>query len=147
MTEQRSRSLEFEPITKIFTETSCMLSSVDVPDISRNKSVSVFMTKEKTPQNFRTTERSEVVTFIAVFIPMNNDAGKKLLSQAKNIVESVLTKDFTPSVATINTFRNGELEKTVTINDCVVKRAGIYINKDDFVRIQFEITGILASDY
>ena len=87
------------------------------------------------------------MTFKVTYVPMNNDAGKKLLPEVKNIVDSVLTKDFTPTVATINTFRNGELEKTVTINDCIVKSGRIELDKDDFIHIIFEISGVLAAEY
>ena len=78
---------------------------------------------------------------------MNNAAGKALLPQVKEIVDSVLTSDFQPSVATINTLRNGEIEKTVVINDCIIKSGSIELDKDDFLHIVFEISGILAADY
>ena len=78
---------------------------------------------------------------------MNNDAGKKLLSETKKIVDTVLTKDFKPEVATINTFRNGELEKTITINDAFVKKGMIELDKGDYLHIVFEIEGLLAADY
>lgn len=147
MAEQRSRSLTYDPITSKFTEAACMTSEIEVPEIKRSQTVSVFVTKDKAKQNFRTNERREIVTFKVTYIPMNNDAGKKLLGEVKGIVDSVLTKDFTPTVATINTFRNEKLEKTVTVNDCIVKSGRIELDKDDFIHIIFEISGILAAEY
>jgi len=148
MAEQRSRSLTYDPITSKFTEAACMTSEIEVPEIKRSQIVPVFVTKDKAKQNFRTNERREIVTFKVTYIPMNNDAGKKLLPEVKNIVDSVLdNKKFTPTVATINTFRNGELEKTVTVNDCIVKSGRIELDKDDFIHIIFEISGVLAAEY
>jgi len=147
MAEQRSRSLTYDPITKVFTETACMVSEIDIPEITRNITVPVFVTKEKSAQFFRVTERKEIINFKVKFVPMNNSAGKKLLSETKKIVDTVLTKDFKPEVATINTFRNGELEKTITINDAFVKKGCIELDKGDYLHIVFEIEGLLASDY
>jgi hypothetical protein len=147
MAEQRSRSLTYDPITKVFTEAACMVSEIDIPEITRNVTVPVFVTKEKSAQFFRVTERKEIINFKVKFVPMNNDAGKKLLSETKKIVDTVLTKDFKPEVATINTFRNGELEKTITINDAFVKKGIIELDKGDYLHIVFEIEGLLAADY
>ena len=147
MAEQRSRSLTYDPITKVFTEAACMVSEIDIPEITRNVTVPVFVTKEKSAQFFRVTERKEIINFKVKFVPMNNDAGKKLLSETKKIVDTVLTKDFKPEVATINTFRNGELEKTITINDAFVKKGCIELDKGDYLHIVFEIEGLLAADY
>ena len=147
MAEQRSRSLTYDPITKVFTEAACMVTEIDIPEITRNVTVPVFLTKEKSAQFFRVTERKEIINFKVKFVPMNNDAGKKLLSETKKIVDTVLTKDFKPEVATINTFRNGELEKTITINDAFVKKGMIELDKGDYLHIVFEIEGLLAADY
>lgn len=147
MPKQRSRSFTYEIITSKFTETSCMLADIEVPEITRSQVIPVFITNNKTSQNFRTNERNEIVTFKVTYIPMNNDSGKKLLPEVKKIVDSVLKNDFTPSVATINTFRNGELEKTTTVNDCIVKSGRIELDKDDFIRIIFELSGILYEEY
>lgn len=147
MADQRSRSLTYDPITKVFTEAACMVSEIDIPEITRNVTVPVFVTKEKSAQFFRVTERKEIINFKVKFVPMNNDAGKKLLSETKKIVDTVLTKDFKPEVATINTFRNGELEKTITINDAFVKKGCIELDKGDYLHIVFEIEGLLAADY
>jgi len=147
MAEQRSRSLTYDPITKVFTEAACMVSEIDIPEITRNVTIPVFLTKEKSAQFFRVTERKEIINFKVKFVPMNNAEGKKLLSESKKIVDTVLTKEFKPSVATINTFRNGELEKTITINDAFVKRSMIELDKGDYLHIVFEIEGLLASDY
>ena len=124
-----------------------MTAEIEVPEITRSQIVPVFITKDKAVQNFRTNERRENITFKVTYIPMNNDAGKKLLPEVKSIVDSVLGSAFTPSVATINTFRNGVLEKTVTVNDCIVKSGRIELDKDDFIHIIFEISGLLAADY
>ena len=147
MAEQRSRSLTYDPITKVFTEAACMVSEIDIPEITRNVTIPVFLTKEKSAQFFRVTERKEIINFKVKFVPMNNAEGKKLLSESKKIVDTVLTKEFKPAVATINTFRNGELEKTITINDAFVKRSMIELDKGDYLHIVFEIEGLLASDY
>jgi hypothetical protein len=124
-----------------------MLADIEVPEITRSQVIPVFITNNKTSQNFRTNERNEIVTFKVTYIPMNNDSGKKLLPEVKKIVDSVLKNDFTPSVATINTFRNGDLEKTTTVNDCIVKSGRIELDKDDFIRIIFELSGILYEEY
>ena len=147
MAEQRSRSLTYDPITSKFTEAACMVSDLEIPDITRTQIVKVFLTKDKASQNFRTTERKEIITFKVKYIPMNNAAGKALLTQVKAIVDSVLTSGFQPSVATINTLRNGEIEKTIVVNDCIIKSGSIELDKDDFLHIVFEISGILAADY
>lgn len=147
MPEQRSRSLTYDPITSKFTEAACMTAEIEVPEMTRSQVVPVFITKDKAVQNFRTNERRESITFKVTYIPMNNDAGKQLLPEVKSIVDSVLGSGFAPSVATINTFRNGELEKTITINDCIVKSGRIELDKDDFIHIIFEISGLLAADY
>ena len=76
MAEQRSRSLTYDPITSKFTEAACMTSEIEVPEIKRSQTVSVFVTKDKAKQNFRTNERREIVTFKVTYVPMNNDAGK-----------------------------------------------------------------------
>jgi len=147
MAEQRSRSLNYDPLTKVFTEAACMVSEIDIPEMSRNVTIPVFVTKEKSAQFFRVTERKEIINFKVKFVPMNNSEGKKLLVETKKIIDSVLTKDFKPEVATINTFRNGELEKTITVNDAFVKKGAIELVKDDFLHIVFEIEGLLASEY
>ena len=147
MAEQRSRSLTYDPITKIFTDKACMVSEIDIPEITRNVTIPVFVTKEKSAQFFRVTERKEIINFKVKYTPMNNSSGKKLLTEAKKIVDDVLKKDFKPAVATINTFRNGEIEKTTTINDAFVKKGYIELDKDDYVHIIFEIEGLLSEKY
>ena len=60
MAEQRSRSLTYDPITSKFTEAACMTSEIEVPEIKRSQTVSVFVTKDKAKQNFRTNERRNI---------------------------------------------------------------------------------------
>jgi hypothetical protein len=145
--KQRSRSLTFAPVTDKFTEKACMVESIEVPEISRSQIVPVFVTKDKSAQYFHTQERNEFITFIVTYIPFDNSDGKGLLPAVKEIVDKTLTKDCTPDVATISTYRNGEIEKTININDAVVKSGTIILDKDDFINIVFEISGILAADY
>lgn len=145
--QQRSRSLTFAPITDTFTEKACMVESIEVPEISRSQIIPVFITKDKSAQYFHTQERNEFITFTVTYIPFDNSDGKGLLPAVKNIVDKTLTKDCNPAVATINTYRNGEIEKTININDAVVKSGTIVLDKDDFINIIFEISGILSADY
>lgn len=145
MAEVTYKSLTYDPITSKFTDTACMVVDIDIPNITEGKVNEVFLTKEKAHLNYYMNDKEEIVTFKVTYIPMNNDAGKKLLTEVKAIVDSVLTKDFTPAVATINSFLNDDVVETVTINDCIVKSGSIELDKDDFIHIIFEISGILIS--
>lgn len=147
MADQRSCSLSYEPLSSKLTETACMVANIQIPDIKRTEIIPVFGTKEKAPQNFRTKERKEFVTFTVTYVPLNNDAGKATLPAVKEIVDSVLTDKFTPSVAVINILRNGETERTININDCIIKRGSIVIDINDFLHLVFEISGIYAGEY
>jgi hypothetical protein len=145
--EQRSRSLSYAPITNIFNEKTCMVDEIDMPSITRNVIIPVFVTKDKSLQNYRVKERREIVDFKVRFIPINNSNGKKLLINAKQIVDSVLKKDFKPQVAVITSFRNGVIEQTINVNDTIVKKCSIELDKDDFIHISFELEGLLDAKY
>ena len=141
------KSLSYDPITSKFTDTACMVVDIDIPNITEGKVNEVFITKEKAHLNYYMNDKEEIVTFKIVYIPMNNDAGKKLLTEVKSIVDSVLTQNFKPSVATINSFLNDDIVDTVIINDCIVKSGSIELDKDDFIHIIFEISGNLTSTH
>ena len=140
---QRSKTIDYKPLSD-FSDKSCMVYSIDVPDIQTSEVVPVFNTNSKTPHHFHTTERKEVVIFKVTYTPLNNANGKKLLTQVKPLVDSVLTKKFDPAVATINLLRNGKIERTVRIDDTVIVDGEISFDLHDFVRISFTLSGILA---
>jgi ribosomal protein L30/L7E len=144
MAEQRSRSINYKPLTDVFTEKACMVYSIDVPDIKRSEIVKVFNTNTKTAQYFHTNEKKEYVKFKVIYIPLDNSEGRGLLTKVKELVDSVLTTKFEPDVATINVLRNGEIEKTVTINDTIIVDGSISLDLHDYVRIEFGLSGILA---
>ena len=146
-TDQRSTTFVYDPITKIFNEKSCMVSEIDIPVITRNVCIPVFVTKEKSVQNYRVPERKEIVNFKVKFVPLNNADGKKLLIQAKNIVDEVLTDKFKPQVAVINMLRNDKIESTVTINDAITQKCSIELDKSDYLHIVFELQGVLSENY
>ena len=145
MAEQISRSLTFDPITKIFTEASCMVSDIEIPNILRTTVIGVYPTSQRSMQRFKGNDVRPIVSFKVKYIPLNNAEGKKLLFESKKIIESVLSKDYKPSEAVINVFRNGTLEETTTINDCVTKKCEIDLVIHDYIRITFEIQGVMAS--
>ncbi len=147
MPEQRSRTLSFDTLGDKFTETSCTLADIKLPEIKRSHVVPVFLTSAKSAQKFHTTERKEIADFSVTYIPHDNSDGRALLPHVKEVVDSVLTKDYKPAVATINLLRNGEIEKTITINDCIVKGGEILLDKDDYIRITFDLQGLLSADY
>lgn len=147
MPEQRSRTISFDTLGDKFTETSCTIADISLPDIKRSHIVPVYLTNAKAPQKFHTTERREIADFSITYIPHDNADGRALLPHVKEVVDSVLTKDYKPAVATINLLRNGEPEKTITINDCIVKGGEILVDKGAFIRIIFYLQGLLSSDY
>ncbi len=147
MSEQISRSLTFDPITKVFTEASCMVSEIEVPNVLTTKIIEVYPTKEKSLQRFKSNDIRSIVSFKVKYIPLNNDAGKKLFSEAKKIIDSVLTKDYIPAESVINVFRNGELEETTVINDCIPKTCEIDFSIHNYISIVFEICGIMQPSY
>lgn len=130
---QRSCYLQLKPLSDIFNETSCSVESIEVPDITRTEIVEVFRTNDKAPQKFRTQNHKNIVTFRVTYNPYNNDAGEALIPATKNIVDSVLTTGYTPSVAVITLLRNEEVEKTITINDCIIKRGIVQIDIKDYI--------------
>lgn len=141
---QRSRTIDYKPLSD-FNAKSCMVYTIDVPDISTTEVVPIFNTNNKTMQYFHTTERREAVFFKVCYTPFNNSNGKKLLTNVKKLVDSVLTKKFKPETATINVMRNGKIEKTIVINDTIIVDGRIIIDLHDFVRIEFTLSGILAN--
>jgi hypothetical protein len=147
MPDQRYRTLSFDTLGDKFTETSCTLANISLPTIKRSHVVPVYLTNSKAPQRFHTTERKEIADFSVTYIPHDNADGRALLPHVKEVVDSVLTKDYKPAVATINVLRNGETEKTITINDCIVKGGEITLDKGDFIRIVFYLQGLLSEDY
>lgn len=140
---QRSKTIDYKPLSD-FSDKSCMVYSIDIPDIQTSEIIPVFNTNSKTPQYFHTTERKEVVKFRVTYAPFNNANGKKLLTQVKTLVDSVLTKKFDPAVATINLLRNGKIERTIRVDDTIIVDGEIFIDLLDFVRISFTLSGILA---
>ncbi len=122
MTGQISRSLIFDPITKIFTESACMVKEITIPNIIRTKIIDVYPTSEKSAQKFKGVDIKAIVSYTATYIPLKNDTGKKLFAESKKIIDSVLAKDYKPSESVINVSRNGEIEETITVNDCIPKR-------------------------
>lgn len=145
MTEQISRSLTFDPITKIFTESSCMVKEIGVPNILNTRIINVFPTAEKSLLKFKGTDIKSVVSFRVKYIPLKNDTGKKLFAEAKKIIDSVLKKDYKPAEAVINIFRNDELEETITINDCIPKICEIDLKIHEQASILFEIWGVMGN--
>ena len=144
---QRSCYLQLKPLSDIFNETSCSVQNIEVPDISRTEIVEVFRTNDKAPLKFRTKNHKDIVTFRVTYNPYNNDAGRALIPATKNIVDSVLTTSYTPSVAVITLLRNEEVEKTITINDCIIRRGIVQIDIKDYIHIIFEVSGIYAGEY
>lgn len=144
---QRSCYLQLKPLSDIFNETSCSVQNIEVPDISRTEIVEVFRTNDKAPLKFRTKNHRDIVTFRVAYNPYNNDAGRALIPATKNIVDSVLTTGYTPSVAVITLLRNEEVEKTITINDCIIRRGFVQIDIKDYIHIIFEVSGIYAGEY
>lgn len=140
---QRSKTIDYKPLSDFSTK-SCMVYSIDVPDISTSEIVPVFNTNAKTAQHFHTTEKKEIVVFKVTYTPFNNASGMKLLTQVKTLVDSVLTKKFSPAVATINLLRNGKIERTIRIDDTVIVSGEIALDLHDFTRISFTLSGILA---
>lgn len=146
-TGQRSCYIQLKPLSDFFNETSCGVEYIEVPDITRTEIVEVFRTNDKAPQKFRTQNHNGIVTFRVIYVPHNNDAGKALVPKAKSIIDSVLTKDYIPSPAVITLLRNGEEEKTITINDCIIRKANVQIDIKDYIHIIFEVSGIYAGEY
>lgn len=146
-TGQRSCYLQLKPLSDVFNETSCSVENIEVPEITRTEVIEVFRTNDKAPQKFRTQDHRDIVTFRITYNPYNNDAGKALIPAAKKIVDSVLTADYTPSVAVITLLRNNEEERTITINDCIITKASVIIDIKDYIHIIFEISGLYAGEY
>jgi hypothetical protein len=140
---QRFRTIDYKPLSD-FNSGSCMVYTIDVPDVAATDIVPVFNTKSKTMQYFHTTEKKEAVSFKVCYTPFNNANGKKLLTNVKKLVDSVLTKNFKSETATINILRNGVIERTIAVNDTVIVDGRILIDLHDFVRIEFTLCGILA---
>ena len=140
---QRSRTIDYKPLAD-FNSGSCMVYTIDIPDVQNTDIVPVFNTKSKTMQYFHTTEKREIVTFKVCYTPFKNSNGKKLLTSVKKIVDSVLTKNFKPEPVTINILRNGNIERTIRVDDTVVVEGKIIVDLHDFVRIEFTLSGILA---
>ena len=146
-TGQRSCYLQLKPLSDVFNEKSCSVENIEVPEITRTEVIEVFRTNDKAPQKFRTQDHRDIVTFRITYNPYNNDAGKALIPAAKSIVDSVLTADYTPSVAVITLLRNNEEERTITINDCIITKASVIIDIKDYIHIIFEISGLYAGEY
>jgi hypothetical protein len=146
-TGQRSCYLQLKPLSDVFNEKSCSVENIEVPEITRTEVIEVFRTNDKAPQKFRTQDHRDIVTFRITYNPYNNDAGKALIPAAKKIVDSVLTADYTPSVAVITLLRNNEEERTITINDCIITKASVIIDIKDYIHIIFEISGLYAGEY
>ena len=140
---QRSRTINYKPLDD-FNSGSCMVYTIDIPDVQSTDVVPVFNTKNKTMQYFHTTEKKEAVSFKVCYTPFNNAKGKKLLTSVRKIVDSVLIKNFKPEPATINILRNGNIERTIRVDDTVVVDGTINVDLHDFVRIEFTLSGILA---
>jgi hypothetical protein len=147
MASQRYRTLTYDNLTDKFTDQSCTIAKIDFPDIDRAHSVDVYLTSAKGPQRFHTSERKEIVDFSVKYIPHDSSDGRALLPHVKEVVDAVLTKDYKPAVATINLIRNGETEKTITVNDCVVTGGEIIVDKGQSVEVIFYLHGLLSSDY
>ena len=144
---QRSCFIQLKPLSDTFNEKSCMVANIEVPEITRTEIVEVFRTNDKAPQKFRTQDHKNIVTFKVTYVPLNNDAGRALIPATKEIIDSVLTSNYTPSVAVITLMRNGEEEKTVTLNDCIIRKGSIEIDIKDYIHIIFEVSGIYAGEY
>lgn len=140
---QRSKTIDYKPLSD-FSDKSCMVYSIDIPDIQTSEIVPVFNTNSKTPQFFHTTEKKEIVIFKVTYTPFNNANGKKLLTQVKNLVDSFLEGKSDPAVATINLLRNGKIERTIRVDDTIIVDGEISIDLLDFVRVSFTLSGILA---
>ena len=124
-----------------------MVSEIEVPNVLTTKVIEVYPTKEKSLQRFKGSDLKSIVSFRVKYIPLNNDTGKKLFSESKKIIDSVLTKEYTPAEAVINVFRNGELEDTTVINDCIPKTCEIDFSIHNYISISFEIWGIMQPSY
>lgn len=140
---QRSRTIDYKPLAD-FNAGSCMVYTIDIPDIQNTEIVPVFNTKSKTMQYFHTTEKKNYVTFKVCYTPFNNSNGKKLLTKTKELVELFLTEKGNPETATINILRNGDIERTIVINDTIIVSSSIDIDLHDFVRMTFTLAGTLA---
>jgi hypothetical protein len=147
MPDQRNRTISFETLSNKFTDQSCTTADISLPEMKRSHVVPVYLTNAKAAQHFHTTERKEIVDFSVTYIPHDNSDGKALLPHVKELVDSVLTKDYKPAPATINMLNNGTPEKTITINDCIVKGGEITVDKGEFIRITFYLQGLLSADY
>lgn len=144
---QRFRTISYATLDDKFTDQTCTVANIDLPDLQRSKIYGVHLTQEKAPQYFHTAERKEIVKFSVTYIPLDNDQGKALLPYVKEVISSVLQNNYQPQPATINLIRNGEIEETVTINDCIISRGEILLDKGNYIRIKFDIQGLISKDY
>ena len=147
MASQRYRTFSYAPLDAKFTDTSCTVTDVELPEISRSYIANVYLAQENAPQYFHTTERKEIVDFKVTYIPHDIPAGRELLPFVKQIVEEVLQNKFVPAVATIQLLRNGTVDEEVQINDCVITKGEILIDVQEYIKIKFHLQGLLTKDY
>lgn len=90
MSNQRFRTIDYGPLKEKFTNTSCFVDHIDLPEIRRSYVADIYLRQEKAPQYYHTTERKEIVKFTVTYIPEDNSEGKGLIPYAKQVVEDVL---------------------------------------------------------
>jgi hypothetical protein len=147
MSTQRYRTINYAPLEKQFNDKNCTVEFIDLPKIKRSYIANVHIRTDKAPLYFHTTERKEIVSFTAIYIPYDTPEGRKLLPYVKESVEEVLKSNYNPEVATIQLSRDGKVEDEVQINDCVITAAEIMVDLKDYIRIKFYLQGLLIKDF
>ena len=140
----RNRSLHYPPL-KDFNTKSCSVVNIEMPDFDTALVHEVRFTHEKASYRYHAKEPKQIVQFKAVYMPLDNDAGRKLIPQAKELVEEVLKDDYESETATIIQKGKGGDKPVVEkrIDECVITGTDIAIDVGDYVRITFHLEGIM----
>ncbi|OJW73577.1 MAG: hypothetical protein BGO68_03015 [Candidatus Amoebophilus sp. 36-38] len=147
MGTQRYTTFSYKHLDEKFTESTCTVDSIDLPDMQRSNVVNVSQAQDPGPVNYHTSERMEIVTFTVTYIPHDSTAGKELLPFAHKAVNAVLEKNYKPEVAIVRLGRNEETDHETTIHDCIITGAEIAISESNNIQIIFTLQGILNSEY
>ena len=136
-----------------FDAKACSVIHIDVPNFTDSSIQEVYQTGSPGPLRYHVSEKKTVVDFYVEFKPFAN-AGEKLIAKAKELVEDVLDPKYKPEPVTISSFnkdRSLDKNETVNINDTIIRKATIKVNRRDekkgepgFVRILFHLQGLLA---
>jgi len=138
----RNRELNYKHLNG-FNSKTCSVVNIEMPDIDQAVTHSVSFTDDKSTYQYHGTELKQIVKFKAVYMPLDNNEGLKLLKAAKDLVEDVLKDGYEPATATITQKgKEGKIVAEKSIADCMITGAEIEIDVNDYVRITFDLEGL-----